>query len=344
MLKVAHLLFAFLFLSAAVFALTSDSEDEEECGDDETCVSSVKEGSSEFHSTNYKNLQKAWSAATTIPNRDPEFIRVDRFGNIIVGRKFSKNSHLSWIALFNEESEGFWAVQNEYYGKGSRDNHESALKYKAKDQTQQSFLDLLEIGLRGHLQDSNSAPSCWTPSEVHQSLMRFDTGALYWHDKLFNVDKCLGMYGHTTIFGPMEVYLKRNVLPEQALRTSNPLKTLMVVYNNKLQCSTYLDTFDAPENSDKVKLDVKNNWGLPRVAPFLKHSTAAKMTIPPNKVVKATKKIVTTATPVPSVDASISSYRKALSTPSQVSQHKKSQNYDKDFPALDLGAVLKKKK
>ena len=315
MLKPLYLLLVCVFLRFGVLALTSDDEDVD-CGDSESCKSSVNEGSKEYHSTNYKDIQAAWFAASTIPNRDPRFIRVDPFGNIILGREFSKHSHFGWIALVNLETKKFTAVQKEYYGRDNDDNHENALKYNSKDSSQDAFLDLLEIGLRGHLQDEQSEPICWTPSEVHQSLMRFDVAALDWHKRLFSKHKNYGMHGHNTIFQPMEVHLKQHSLTEQMLRLSDPLKTLIRVQNFRRQCSAIMDIFDAPEDTEKVKEEVKNNWGLPRVASFLKR----KPQVPVNSAPRVSK---------PKIAAV------AASAPAPVRQvAPKPLNFDKDFPAL----------
>lgn len=273
MLKVLAVL---LLLCCRVSFANSDDE-EKVCEDDKSCFSSVQEGLEEHHSVNFKDLQSAWFSATTIPNRDPQFIRVDSAGNVILGRNFSKNSHLSGIALFDEESKTFPALQQEYYGKGNDDNHENALKYAPKDQSQNAFLDLLEISLRGHLQDGSSEPICWTPSEIHQTMFRFDYSAVEWHKRLFSNNKEFGLLGHNAIFQPMKVFLKRNTLPEQLLRSSDATKTLMFIHNQKPQCSAILDVFDKPEDTSQVQVDIKNNWGLPRVLSFLRRKTPAEM-------------------------------------------------------------------
>lgn len=235
----------------------------------------------EFYSLNYKHVQSAWFSAQTLPGRDPQFVRVDPYGNVILGRSFSKRSHLSWIAVLDGKTGNAVAVQQEYYGRGNRDNHAGALKLKTTDPDQlKSFLDLLEIGIRGHLRDEDSRPACWTPSEVHQSLMKFDNSALQWHRGLFEKDKTLGMHGHNTIFQPMEVYMKRFTGDDRYLALSDPLRTLMVVYDDKPQCSAVIGTFAAPEDQVKVLEDVKRNWGLIRVELFTSNRLPASALIP----------------------------------------------------------------
>lgn len=270
MIKVIYLLWALLCLSPAVWAIESDSDDEIMC-EGEECLVQLDEQGDEYHSLDFNDINAVWLAAKPVPGRDPYFFRLDAFNHVIVGRKLAKHNHLGFIAL--QKADGSMIpVQNEYYGRGNALNHENAIKYDQNDALQATLLDMIEIALRGYLTNSRGSATCWTPSEIHQSMMDCVPNALNWHRSLFKhrYGK-YGMVGHTSIFSPMGVFVKQRnpSIDDKTLQTMDVRYELLRIDGFISECSDVIDVYQKPvQNQAKIDAEIKNNWGFRAVAPL----------------------------------------------------------------------------
>jgi hypothetical protein len=230
----------------------------------------------ELYSTSKTELQKAWNSAIKLDNRNPAIWRKDRMNNVILSCDYTKSSPLAFYSLIKVDENGFGssvnleAIQVEYYGVGDEDNHENALKYKAKDQEQDDFLSLIEIALNGNVSDDRGDSYCWVPSSIHQDLFSRDVLARRWHSSLFSQDFKYGMAGHNLAFKHMGIRLKdvRNYA-ERVLDSLDPINDFMYINNFQNQCFYVIGQINYTEDSEKLAEKIKNNWGLPRVDDFI---------------------------------------------------------------------------
>lgn len=237
------------------------------------------------------DVLKAWDSAARLTNRNPKIWRVDKGNNVILSRQYTISSPLSFQALINEDPNGmisFEAIQGEYFGSNSENNHKNGLKYRPKDQNQDDLLSLIEIALLGNVSDDIGDSYCWCPSSIHQDLFARDVTARRWHKKLFDAEFKYGMAGHNLAFQHMKVALKDvRHFPESTLNALDQKNTLLYIHNYQPQCSEVVKTVNFAEDGDAARRveNIKTNWGLTRVCEFIEKSDRSIFN-PPSAVTK----------------------------------------------------------
>ena len=263
----------------------------EERGEQSTSHEESDEEEAEFQFSFSKyDISKAWDAADHLDGRNPSIWRLDDQNNIILSRKLTLSSPLSFQALIRKNSNGevsFEAVQKEYYGADNLGNHKNALKYIAKDQTQDDLLSLIEIAILGHVSDNNHDPFCWCPSSIHRDLFERDVAARRWHKKIFESELKYGMAGHNLAFNHMGVFLKDvRSLPERTLEMMDQKNTFLFIRNFQPECSEAVGLVVFNEDPATREEKIKTNWGLPRVAKFVERLARSSGTSVPSSVLK----------------------------------------------------------
>lgn len=267
--------------SISIKCTVSDDENSSNESDDDAVLP-------EYFVGDLKDIWKAWSDAPRITGRNSNFCRLDKFNNVILSRKYTKASPLSFQGLVifeddtNEKVVRFDAVQSDFHGSSNPDNFENSMKFVEKSEAQEALLDLLEVGLRGRIDDEKGLgySQCWTPSQIHQDLFEKEPFALRWVNKLFTKESKFGMFGHNTIFKPMGVSLKdMRRYDDVQLHYMNSATDFLFINNYIPQCSDYMKTVDLRsfldmENRIKYAENVKNNWGFPKVERFSSYSTS----------------------------------------------------------------------
>lgn len=228
------------------------------------------------YSISNSDAAKAWKAAARLANRNPKIWRLDNQNNVILSREYTRASPLSFNALIKKDSsewEIFEAVQSEFFGLNNENNHKNALKYRAKDQSQDDLLSLIEMALFGNVSDDFGESYCWCPSSIHQDLIGRDVVARRWHHKLFDSDFKYGMAGHNLAFQHMQVYLKDvRRISENVLNNMDQKNTLLYIHNFQPQCSEVVKSISFTVDAKKEAENVKTNWGLTRVSAFLEQA------------------------------------------------------------------------
>lgn len=179
------------------------------------------------------NMERAWEATEIIPGRNPNIFRLYGQKNVILYHKMNKSkySSLSYCVKveYSKGVETFVAVKN-----GSS----TSLPYNFEAEY---IMNLVEIALFGYISDEFSNSVCYSPSEIHQSLMKNDQSALEWQNNLCKGNPIYGRYGHEFIFDKM------------GLRLNNiykyPRSSALYVRDNVPQCSDYVLHFNPVERS-----------------------------------------------------------------------------------------------
>ena len=271
-------------------------------------------------------MSEAWISATKLTDRNPKIWRVDNHNNVILTNKCTISSPLAFRALMktnidNREGIKFEAVQMEYIN----GNQGNGLKYLAKNDNQDNLLSIIEIALKGHVSDNKGLSYCWCPSNIHQDLFSHSSSARAWHTRLYNYETKYGMAGHNIIFQDMGIGLKDiRHIPEHRLDAFNQVYDFMYIQNFQPQCSDVVNVIDFEDDTIKRAHDMNNNWGLPRVTPFITVSSSSS----------ASSTSILNPKKVPA----ISSYASATKSPYKNKLMSSVVMNDNDWPSLSVSS------